>query len=159
MEFQKGELAKVQLTDQAKCRGLNAKIFASSGRITVSYIFPHESIEISISNILAIELVVNSIFPPIILSVVSAIFLVGVWWFVGAWSWPVILPSSYLLASTGASFSCVIGLVATGYALSFGKINIATIHGNRRVTVRMIPKRSGEAFVNSMRRSIRETER
>jgi hypothetical protein len=154
----KGEVTKAQSVDQVECRGLNARISVRSSRIIVSHILPPKKMEISLSDILAIELVVNSIFPPIMLSIVSVAFLVSVWWFAGGWSWPIVLPTSYLSISSWAALSCAIGLVATAYAWLFGKINIATVDNHTRVTVQMIPKRSGEAFVYSIRHTMQETE-
>ena len=148
----------MQSTDQAECRGLNAKISAERGRIVVSYAFPPKNVEILLQNVLAIEFVVNSIFPSMILSIVSGLCFICVWWFAGAWSWPIVLSSSYLPISRLAALLGVVGLVVTAYAWYFGKINIATVDNDRRVTVQMIPKRSGQIFVNSIRSSIQETE-
>jgi len=140
---------------QVQCRGLNTRISAEGNLITASRVLPPRKIEIPISQIRTVELVVSSIFPPILLSLSGVTFLIGVWWFAGGGSWPVMLHETYRSVSSWAVLAAVLGLTAAGYAWAFAKINITTINNHMGIVIRMVPRRSGERFVNSLRRMMR----
>jgi len=138
-----------------QCKGLNSRISAEKSLVTVSRLLPPAKIEIPISQLRAVELAVNSIFPPVLLSLSSVIFLVAVWWFVGGGSWPIALEETYKSVCSWAVLGAVLGVTAAGYSWAFGSINITTVDNHMRVVIRMVPRRSGERFVNALRHMMR----
>jgi len=143
---------------QMKCRGLNFNVSLEGKRVIVSRVVPLTTISIPLSRIKAVELVVSSIFPPILVSLASLTLLVGMWWFAGGLSWPVTLPQPYRSLSSWAVLAIALGLGGAGYAWVFAKISIMTIDNQREITVWMVPRRSGERFVNSLRTRMRRIE-
>jgi len=103
------------------------------------------------SQLRAVELAVSSIFPPILLSLSSAVSLVGVWWFAGGGSWPVILHETYRSVCSWAMLGAVLGMTVAAYCWIFGSIRIVTVDDHKVVVIRMVPRRSGERFVDALR--------
>jgi len=136
---------------QLQCQGLNYRIRANRNQITVSRLVPPEEIKIPMSQLRAVELVVSSIFPPILLSLLSVVFLVGVWWFAGGGSWPVTLGETYRSVCSWAMLGAVLGMTAAAYCWAFGSIKIITVVSHRDTVIRMVPRRSGERFVDALR--------
>lgn len=133
------------------CRGLNYRIRASRDLLTVYLIFPMAEITIDMSRLKAVELSVRSIFPPILLSLSSFGFLVWAWWFVGGGSWPVALDERYRALCSWAILGVILGVAATGFSWAFGTMRILARDNHIEIVVRMVPRRSGQKFVYSLR--------
>lgn len=133
------------------CKGLNSHILADRDLVTVTRFFPPTKTEIPMSRLRAVELVVSSIFPPILLSLSSVIFLVGVWWFAGGGLWPVVLDNTYRSICSWAILGAVLGIAIAGYSWAFGSINITTTDNHTRSVIRVVPRHSGERFVDALR--------
>lgn len=144
--------------DEVYCKGLNSRISAKKNLVTISRLLPPGKIEIPLSQLRAVELVISGIFPPILLSLSSVIFLVGVWWFVGGGSWPIALDETYRSVCSWAVLGAVLGVTVAGYSWAFGSINITTVDNHVRIVIRMVPRRSGERFVNALRNMTRSRE-
>jgi len=134
-----------------QCQGLNYRIRANRNQITVSRLVPPREMKIPMSQLRAVELIVSSIFPPILLSLSSVIFLVGVWWFAGGGSWPVILGETYRSVCSWAMLGAVLGMTAAAYCWIFGSMKIITVVNHEDTVIRVVPRRSGERFVDALR--------
>jgi hypothetical protein len=141
-----------------ECRGLNARLSTKGGLITISQTFPPGKVEIPLYDVVAVELVVSSIFPPIALSLVGFVILVAIWWIAGGWTWPVVLAEPYRSSSSWAVLGSVSGLAGAGYVWLFAKIKITTLNSDTKVTIQMVPKHSGGRFVSNIRSMIRSIE-
>jgi len=111
------------------------------------------------SQLRAVELSVSSIFPPILLSLSGAIFLVGVWWFAGGGSWPVILDETHRSVCSWAILGAVLGMTVAAYCWIFGSMRIITVDDHKGVVIRMVPRRSGERFVDALRHTMQLKEK
>lgn len=138
-----------------QCKGLNSRISAKKNLVTVSRLLPPGKTEITISRLRAVELAISGIFPPILLSLSSVIFLLGVWWFAGGGSWPIALDETYRSVCSWAVLGAVLGVAVAGYSWAFGSINITTVDNHMQIVIRMVPRRSGEKFVNALRHMMR----
>jgi len=140
---------------QLQCKGLNYRIRANRDLVTVSRLLPLGETKIPMSQLRAVELAVSSIFPPILLSLSSVVFLVGVWWFIGGGSWPVALRETYRAVCSWAMFGAVLGVIVAGYCWIFGSMKITTDDDHKEIVIRMVPRRSGERFVDALRHMMR----
>lgn len=120
--------------------------------------FPPGKTEIPLSQLRAVELAVSSVFPPILVSLSCIVFLVVVWWFLGSGSWPIALHETYRSVCSWAVFGALLGAAVAGYSWAFGSINITTVDDHTRIAVRMVPRRSGERFVDALRNMTRSRE-
>ena len=127
--------------------------------MTVSWLVPPAETKIPMSQLRAVELAVSSIFPPILLSLSSAVFLVAVWWFAGGGSWPVILHETYRSVCSWAILGAVLGMTVAAYCWIFGSMRIITVDDYEGVVIRMVPRRSGERFVDALRHTMQLKEK
>lgn len=127
--------------------------------MTVSWLVPPAETKIPMSQLRAVELAVSSIFPPILLSLSSAVFLVAVWWFAGGGSWPVILHETYRSVCSWAILGAVLGMTVAAYCWIFGSMRIITVDDHKGVVIRMVPRRSGERFVDALRHTMQLKEK
>jgi hypothetical protein len=139
---------------KAECRGLYAQISADGTVIEILKSFPPGRIAIPLAEIVAIELIVNSVFPPIIVSLSSFILLLFLWW-LGGGSWPVSILGNYSSIVSWTSFVGTAGLLAATYCWLFAKIRVTATNNTAGVTIAMIPRQSGERFVSSIRHMLR----
>lgn len=148
---------KAQQVDQVYCRGLNTRISVRGRSLVTSNVLPPRRTEIPLSEIKTVQLVVSSVFPPVLLSLSGVAVLIGLWWFAGSASWPVMMDETCRSISSWAMFAAVLGIVFAGYAWAFAQIRITTIGDEMRVVISMVPRRSGERFVSSLMQMMRST--
>ncbi len=142
---------------KAECRGLYARISTDGTLIEILKSFPPGRIEIPLDEIVAIELIVNSVFPPIIVSLSSLTLLLFLWW-LGEGSWPASILGNYSSIVWWVSWLGTAGLLAATYCWLFAKIRL-TATNNTPVTITMVPRQSGERFVSIIRRMLRPVKR
>lgn len=143
--------------EHAQCRGLNTRLSAKGAVMTISQVLPPESTSIPLSEVRAIELVMSSVFPPLSLFLLGVIVLIAVWWIAGRLSWPIIPLESYKSITSWAILAIALGLATTMYAWLFAKLRIVTTNHSMMFTVHMVPRRSGERFVDCLRHMMRST--